>query len=93
MTKKPARLILLTPILLVNLMTNYKYMPMINYQYVIANTAILFYMSVAAYSEMGKTRKKILVCALLFSTVFALSNRLHPTYLTRTAEQTAWNEK
>ena len=60
MTKKPARLILLTPILLVNLMTNYKYMPMINYQYVIANTAILFYMSVAAYSEMGKKRKKIL---------------------------------
>mgnify|MGYP004709090029 FL=1 len=93
MTKKPARLILLTPILLVNLMTNYKYMPMINYQYVIANTAILFYMSVAAYSEMGEKRKKILVCALLFSTVFALSNRLHPTYLTRTAEQTAWNEK
>ncbi len=93
MTKKPARLILLTPILLVNLMTNYKYMPMINYQYVIANTAILFYMSVAAYSEMGEKRKKFLVCALLFSTVFALSNRLHPAYLTRTAEQKAWNEK
>lgn len=93
MGKKPARLILLTPILLVNLMTNYKYMPMINYQYVIANTAILFYMSVTAYAEMGEKRKKLLVCAVLFSTVFALSNRLHPSYLTRSDGQKAWNEK
>ena len=65
--KKPARLILLIPMLLINLMTGYSYGYNIFYQYTLGSAAILFYMAVSAYSEMGEKRKKLLLCATLSS--------------------------
>lgn len=84
MGKKPARLILLIPMLLINLMTRYSYGYNIYFQYTLGSAAILFYLSVAAYSEMGEKRKKTLICATLCSTVMACSTYLSPGYLGRT---------
>lgn len=84
MGKKPARLILLIPMLLINLMTRYSYGYDIYFQYTLGSAAILFYLSVAAYSEMGEKRKKTLICATLCSTVMACSTYLSVGYLGRT---------
>lgn len=84
MGKKPARLILFIPMLLINLMTRYSYGYDIYFQYTLGSAAILFYLSVAAYSEMGEKRKKTLICATLCSTVMACSTYLSPGYLGRT---------
>lgn len=84
MGKKPARLILLIPMLLINLMTRYSYGYDIYFQYTLGSAAILFYLSVAAYSEMGEMRKKTLICATLCSTVMACSTYLSVGYLGRT---------
>ena len=79
--KKPARLILLIPMLLINLMTGYSYGYNIFFQYTLGSAAILFYMAVAAYSEMGEKRKKLLLCATLSSIIMACSSYLHLGYL------------
>ena len=93
MGKKPARLILLIPMLLINLMTRYSYGYNIYFQYTLGSAAILFYLSVAAYSEMGEKRKKTLICATLCSTVMACSTYLSPGYLGRTDDVKQRNEK
>ena len=61
MGKKPARLILLIPMLLINLMTRYSYGYNINFQYTLGSEAILYYLSDAEYSEKGEKRKKTLM--------------------------------
>lgn len=93
MGKKPARLILLIPMLLINLMTRYSYGYNIYFQYTLGSAAILFYLSVAAYSEMGEKRKKTLICATLCSTVMACSTYLSPGYLGRTDDVKQRNEE
>lgn len=93
MGKKPARLILLIPMLLINLMTRYSYGYDIYFQYTLGSAAILFYLSVAAYSEMGEQRKKTLICATLCSTVMACSTYLSPGYLGRTDDVKQRNEE
>lgn len=91
--KKPARLILFIPMLLINLMTRYSYGYDIYFQYTLGSAAILFYLSVAAYSEMGEKRKKTLICATLCSTVMACSTYLFPGYLGRTDDVKQRNEE
>ena len=91
--KKPARLILFIPMLLINLMTRYSYGYDIYFQYTLGSAAILFYLSVAAYSEMGEKRKKTLICATLCSTVMACSTYLSPGYLGRTDDVKQRNEE
>lgn len=93
MGKKPARLILFIPMLLINLMTRYSYGYDIYFQYTLGSAAILFYLSVAAYSEMGEKRKKTLICATLCSTVMACSTYLSPGYLGRTDDVKQRNEE
>lgn len=93
MGKKPARLILLIPMLLIDLMTRYSYGYDIYFQYTLGSAAILFYLSVAAYSEMGEKRKKTLICATLCSTVMACSTYLSPGYLGRTDDVKQRNEE
>lgn len=93
MGKKPARLILLIPMLLINLMTRYSYGYNIYFQYTLGSATILFYLSVAAYSEMGEKRKKTLICATLCSTVMACSTYLSPGYLGRTDDVKQRNEE
>ncbi len=67
--KKPEKLILFIPLILVNLMTNYPYQYDIGFQYTFGSGAILFYLSVANYSDLGKNRRKILLCAVLSSVI------------------------
>jgi len=67
--KKPAKLILLIPFLLVNLMTDYQYQYHIGFQYTFGSGALLMYLAVSNYAEMGKSRSKLLLCAVLSSVV------------------------
>lgn len=68
-TKKGSRLILLLPFILVNIMTNYVYQYDIFYQYGFGSGAILIYLSVINYGDMGEKGKKLLICAALSSLV------------------------
>lgn len=68
-TKKGERLILLLPFILVNIMTNYVYQYDIFYQYGFGSGAILLYLSVINYGDMGEKRKKLLICGVLSSLV------------------------
>ena len=67
--KKPEKLILFIPLILVNLMTNYPYQYDIGFQYTFGSGAILFYLSVTNYSESGKNRSKILLCGVLSAVI------------------------
>ncbi len=67
--KKPEKLILLIPLILVNLMTNYPYQYDIGFQYTFGSGAILFYLSIVNYSELGESRRKVLLCAALSSVI------------------------
>lgn len=68
-SKKASRLILLIPFLLVNIMTNYVYQYDINYQYGFGSGALLIYLSVINYADMGDKRKKLLLCSVLSSVI------------------------
>ena len=67
--KKPARLLLYIPLLLLNLMTNYPYQHQIGYQYVFGPGSLLMYLAVVNYAELGPKRSKALLCAVLCSIV------------------------
>lgn len=67
--KKPAKLLLFIPLLLVNLMTSYGYQYNIGYQYVFGSGTLLFYLAVSNYAELGAKRHKLLLCAALGSVV------------------------
>lgn len=90
-SKKASRLILLIPFLLVNIMTNYVYQYDIDYQYGFGSGAILIYMSVINYADMGNKRKKLLLCSVLSSIIIFVGTyggRLNYFgYYERTAEQ------
>lgn len=68
--KKAERLILIISFLLVNVMTDYVYQYDINYQYGFGSGAILIYLSVINYADMGGKKKKVLLCALFASVIF-----------------------
>lgn len=68
-TKKTPRLILLIPFILVNLMTNYRYQYDIMFQYGMGSGAILLYLSVLNFSDMGKKRGKLLLSSVICSAI------------------------
>ncbi len=68
--KKPSKLILLIPFILVNLMTNYVYQYDVGYQYNFGSGCILFYLAVSGYAGLGKKKDKLLLCSLLCSIIF-----------------------
>lgn len=68
-TKKTSRLPLLIPFVLVNLMTNYRYQFDIMFQYGMGSGAMLLYLSVLNYSDMGKRRGKLLLCSSMCSVI------------------------
>lgn len=68
MTRKPERFILLLPMLLINLMSDYKYQYSIWFQYVFSSLAFLFYLSIVNVSELGAQARR---CAVLISTAAA----------------------
>lgn len=65
--RKPVRLFLLIPFLLMNLMTDYVYQYDVTFQYCFGSGAILFYLSVINYADMGEKRKKMLLISSLSS--------------------------
>jgi uncharacterized membrane protein len=75
--KKPSRLILLCPMLLVNLMTDYVYQFDIGFQYTYASLAFLFYLAVMNAGELkGETAKRLLTCGVCASIIFFASVNL-----------------
>ncbi len=59
--KKPARLILLLPMVMINLMTLYVYQYRIGYQYAFGPFAFLFYMSIINLSELRSVRARFVL--------------------------------
>lgn len=69
--KKPSRLILLIPFILVNLMTNYRYQYDIMYQYGFGSGSLLFYSAIDNFAgiKKGQGRAKLFLCCLLSSAI------------------------
>jgi len=67
--KKPAKLFLFIPLIVINLMPNYAYQYNISVQYTFGSGALLFYLAVSNYAEMGKNRNKLLFSAFLSSLI------------------------
>jgi len=75
--KKPSRLILLCPMLLINLMTDYVYQYDIGFQYTYASVAFLFYVLIINVSELdSKYAKKLLLSGVCASLIFFCSVNL-----------------
>lgn len=80
LSTKPARFILLLPMLLVNLMTDYQYQYSIWFQYTFGSLAFLFYLAIVNVSELGARARR---CAVLVSAA-AASMMFCGTALTKT---------
>lgn len=75
--RKPSRLILLCPMLLVNLMTNYVYQFDIGFQYTYASLAFLFYLTAMNLGDMNpENAKRMLTCGVCASIIFFASINL-----------------
>ena len=78
--KKPSRIILLCPMVLINLMTEYVYQYDISFQYTYASAAFLFYLTIINVSELDlKYAKKMLICGVCASLIFFASVNLYRT--------------
>lgn len=72
--KKPSRIVLLFPLVLMNLMTNYTYQFDIGFQYSYATIAFMFYLAIANVSELSpEISKKLLLCGICSSLIFFAS--------------------
>ena len=65
-TRLPHRLLLLCPLLLICLMSDYRYQHSIYFQYVFGWSAFLFYAAVLNLSDLGRRARRAL-CALMLS--------------------------
>lgn len=85
LSKKWSQFILVGPLVLINLMSNYAYQHSIYFQYVYGTMAILFYVALLNIKELPKNAKKYLVpLATIFSVIiftFSFTPRLN--YVTR----------
>lgn len=64
MTRKPSRILLFIPYILINLMSSWPYQYDINFQYTYGTSALLFYIMILNFKDMNpKTRDKILSIA------------------------------
>lgn len=66
-TRRPHRLLLLCPLLLIGLMSDYQYQHSIYFQYVFGWSAFLFYAAALNLSDLGKRARRAL-CAVMLST-------------------------
>ncbi len=85
LSKKWSQFILVGPLVLINLMSDYTYQHSIYFQYVYGTMAILFYVAILNVKDMPKNIKKYLVpLATIFSVIiftFSITPRLN--YVTR----------
>lgn len=65
-TRRPHRLLLLCPLLLIGLMSDYQYQHSIYFQYVFGWSAFLFYAAALNLSDLGKRARRAL-CAVMLS--------------------------
>ncbi len=65
MAKKPENMLLILPMLLINVMTDYQYQYSIYFQYVFGSTAFLFYCSVLNLADMSAGTKRTLTVMML----------------------------
>ncbi|MCH5197565.1 MAG: DUF2079 domain-containing protein [Oscillospiraceae bacterium] len=77
--KKPSKLLLFIPLVLVNLMTSYSYQFDIGFQYTFGSGALLFYLAVSNYSDLGENRNKLLCSAVLSSLILFSGGYLKKT--------------
>ncbi len=76
--KKPSNLVLLFPMVLINLMTEYVYQYDIGFQYTYATVAFLFYLVIINVSTLSsKHAKNLLLCGVCASLVFFASVNLY----------------
>ena len=69
--KKPSGLILLLPLVLINLMTNYVYQYDIGFQYTYGSVAFLFYLAIINIKNLPKkVVKNLLICGVSSSLIF-----------------------
>ncbi len=79
--KKPFKLILWIPFLLVNLMTNYRYQFDIGYQYIFGSGTLLLYLAVSNYAELDEKKPgKILLCAALCTVILFSGGELSRSF-------------
>ncbi|NLK39317.1 MAG: DUF2079 domain-containing protein [Clostridiales bacterium] len=69
--KKPSRIILILPLVLINIMPNYIYQYNIGYQYTYGSSAFLFYLAIMNLGEISPPiSKRLLLSALAASMIF-----------------------
>ncbi len=96
--KKPSRIVLLFPLVLMNLMTNYVYQFDIGFQYSYATIAFVFYLAIINVSELSpELSKKLLLCGICASLISFASVNLPrmdaiKTYKAEKAEVESINE-
>ena len=70
-TKKVSRFILLLPMLIINLATDYQYQYSIFFQYVFGVTAILFSLAISNYAELGEKSRRFM-CSFAICAAFII---------------------
>lgn len=86
-TKRPARLLLLIPLILVNLMTDYQYQYSVRFQYTYGSGALLFYAAVLNLADLPEHIGYQTLCGaamaslLLFTSVDLPYTWLVPSYI------------
>ncbi len=86
-TKRPARLLLLIPLILVNLMTDYQYQYSVRFQYTYGSGALLFYAAVLNLTDLPEHIGYQTLCGaamaslLLFTSVDLPYTWLVPSYI------------
>ena len=70
-TKKVSQFILMLPMLIINLATDYQYQYSIFFQYVFGVTAILFYLAISNYAELGEKSRRFM-CSFAICAAFII---------------------
>ena len=71
-TKKVSQFILLLPMLIINLATDYQYQYSIFFQYVFGVTAILFYLAISNYAELGEKSRRFMCSFAICSAIIIM---------------------
>ena len=71
-TKKLSRFVLLIPMLLINLASEYSYQHSIFFQYVFGSMAILFYLAIVNYADLSERVRRFLCAVALCTTIVVM---------------------
>ncbi len=71
-SKKVSQFILLLPMIIINLATNYRYQYSIFFQYVFGVTAILFYMAISNYAQLTEKTRRFMCSVAICSSIIIM---------------------